>query len=276
MADIPKTLETLLPTWQNILFTAFTRVKEPVFSRSLLKDLNSIGNVWIFICALNMRWNPLLMTVPTTAFRNHPLQSGNLVIKYINACKFYYHLRSIMRDEKQDFNSTDSQDPFILNLDHGETILHAVDLERKSTNVELTAKWTADRFFLSIQLLISDLQSKEQIPRISKSTKHKSKWSQFQLQRPVKLNSVDFTSAESMFIYAVDGLDLDDIARDPDGEFELDQFYESLNAISKDLNKFDIGNKCAICGKKGHTFDGCGYLKGDLRQAHIKILYLCF
>ena len=169
-----------------------------------------------------MRWNPLLMTVPTTAFKNHPLQSGNLVIEYINACKFYYHLRSIMRDEKQDFGSTHSQDPFILNLDHGEMILHAVDLERKSTNVELTAKWTADRFFLSIQLLISDLQSKEQIPRISKSTKHKSKWSQFQSQRPVKLNSVDFTSAKSMLVYAVDGLDLDDIARHPDGEFELD------------------------------------------------------
>ena len=132
-----------------------------------------------------------------------------------------------------------------------------MDLERKSTNVELTAKWTADRFFLSIQLLISDLQLKEQIPQISKSTKHKSKWSQFQSQRPVKLNSVDFTSAKSMLVYAVDGLDLDDIARHPDGEFELDRFYESLNAISKDLNKFDIGNKCAICGKKGHTFDGC-------------------
>ena len=120
------------------------------------------------------------MTVPTRAYPNHPKQTGTLVIEYINACKFYYHLRSIMRDEKQDFGSEDSQDPFIFNLDHGETILHAVDLERKSTNVELTAKWTEDWFFLLIQLLISDLQLKEQIPQISKSTKHKSKWSQFQ------------------------------------------------------------------------------------------------
>ena len=38
MTDIPKTLEQLLLTWQNILFTAFTRVKEPVFLDLCLKS----------------------------------------------------------------------------------------------------------------------------------------------------------------------------------------------------------------------------------------------
>ena len=87
-------------------------------------------------------------------------------------------------------------------------------------------------------------------------------------------NAVDISDRDSMFIYAVQGLDLDSISSEGQGEFYVQCLYNSLNAVAQDVNVFDTSKRCAVCGKTGHTFADCEFLQDDLRDAHIKILVL--
>ena len=87
-------------------------------------------------------------------------------------------------------------------------------------------------------------------------------------------NAVDITDGDSMFLYAVQGIDLDSISSEGQGEFYVQCLYNSLNAVAQDVNVFDTSKRCAVCGKTGHTFANCEFLQGDLKDAHIKILVL--
>lgn len=74
--------------------------------------------------------------------------------------------------------------------------------------------------------------------------------------------------------YCVHGLDL------PAGDdFHLRLFVNTIGDIALDMNWFNKDkHPCAICGQKGHSFDGSPQLKNsNVEQAYISLLLVnCF
>ena len=84
-----------------------------------------------------------------------------------------------------------------------------------------------------------------------------------------------------MFIYAVQGIDTEELGDTPDGDFNLNLLYEGIMQLASNMNKFDnkfdTSRNCAVCGRSGHAFDDCPALKDDdkLKQAHIRMCVAC-
>ena len=89
------------------------------------------------------------------------------------------------------------------------------------------------------------------------------------------MEDVNMNDPESIWQYYVHGLDLS-----PDDDFDVGLFVNSIKEISSDLNCFNKEKHlCAICGQRGHSFDGCPKLKNtNIEQAYIHLLLLanCF
>ena len=84
-----------------------------------------------------------------------------------------------------------------------------------------------------------------------------------------------------MFIFAVQGMNVDDLGEAQEGDFNLDLLYNGIMQLVSNMNnydnRFDKSRNCAVCGQSGHAFDNCDALKdtGQMRQAYIKTCVAC-
>ena len=81
------------------------------------------------------------------------------------------------------------------------------------------------------------------------------------------------STGRNIALYAItsSGVDFDKVSK-----ANQQTFLSFTNALANDLNAFDISKPCALCGKTGHTFDGCEELKDEnIKPAYIKLRVLC-
>ena len=87
------------------------------------------------------------MLVPAKLYSRHPAQNGRTLSQYLSQAKFYYAMCAFIEGHEKDFGKVNAQDILVHNLDHGDTIIAEIELERKSHNKDLQELWNGDKFF---------------------------------------------------------------------------------------------------------------------------------
>ena len=86
---------------------------------------------------MNLLYNPNLMLIPAKLYSRHPAQDEQPLSQFLSRTKFYYAMCAFIEGHEKDFNKINTQDILVHNLDHGDTIIAEIELERKSHNKEL-------------------------------------------------------------------------------------------------------------------------------------------
>ena len=67
----------------------------------------------------------------------------------------------------------------------------------------------------------------------------KNRWSKYKVPaHSIHSSYINFTNAEKIFIYAVQGIDTEELGETQDGEFHLELLYEGMMQLASNMNHF--------------------------------------
>jgi hypothetical protein len=220
--------------------------------------------------------NPNLMDVPSSVCNRIPFQNGESYDVYVSIMRFFNCMNGFIHNRPTDYGDRHTQDVFLSNMDHSDTIMKYIHADRNSTVEDLLVRYKKGTFINTIRLAVISLS----LSSISISAKpSSSSKSSKSLYSKHKTNATNVVHANSEFLEAPDfntaglySIAFENINLEECNEDEVGLLSAAINQMGSNLNSaFDTSRPCVICGGTGHTFDGC---KALLDSAGVKTAYI--
>ena len=237
-------------------------------------------------------------------FPYHLVQGQLSVPDYHCKVHYFYLMEALICDCKENYDTDDTQDLCISNMNYSELLMDEVDRDRHSndtdhklghknvsfidtitrhTNCILGVKSTFHLDSLS-SLASCPLPDGEVERQLTHDCTGSSCCRRFCLSSTgtntnptnlvsTDLDDADMTDADSILDYCIDGLEQ---VLPPNEDSHMIQFADAVQEIFKDMNRFDKSKfPCAICDQIGHTFDTFPVLlTTDLKEAYLYLFLL--
>ena len=303
-SGLPYEFRNHTSSWSTTIYEALNCTKVlPEDAKTMLANCDGCG--YTFLRRGCVMFNPNLVENPTKLLPSHPRQGKLSYDEYMQAVCFHYTMQGPAADHRFPFDDENIQDTFISHLNYSGEIQRIVNNDCSLPRDSVKQNYSAGLFEHTIAGLVKRVQPQSRPTGTHPYYPSRSFLSQPRNLRPRvtnaifdddadatgffpeddfgnsqflhKLNSlersIDFRSPQSMWDYAVFGLDLSDAPRS-----EIHSLVKGINAIAKDFNSsgcsaFNTSQTCAICGGVGHNFSACPALQDStkVKEAYIRL-----
>jgi hypothetical protein len=220
--------------------------------------------------------NPNIMDVPSSVCNRIPFQNGESYDVYVSIMRFFNCMNGFIHNCPTNYGDRHTQDVFLSNMDHSDTIMKYIHADWSSTVEDLLVRYKKGTFINTIRLAVISFRLSSISVSAKQSSSSKSSKSLYSRN---KTNATNVVHANSEFLEAPDfntaglySIAFENINLEECNDADVGLLSAAINQMGSNLNSaFNTSRPCVICGGTGHTFDGC---KALLDSAGIKTVYI--